>query len=438
MVEANRQVPVAVAESDPDLRSLFSELVRQAGATARECPSLEEAEQCIAQRHALALLVDSESHPEGELESLIRMAQRITIPVGVLASGTNPEDLQRWLGLGPIRFIPLPSSHAGLFQEVCLLVGEARERTFLVDLRDTFVRDWNLSHRFLGHSPALNSMLRCLPRLAAEDEPLLILGEPATGRRRVGQIVHDLSRRAQHPCIVIDCGSVDDENLDEALFQRALATDDAGTLILGDVQELPIAMQARLIAWFTATPRSSPVRIVATAQPDLEQRVEDGRFREGLLSCIGPLRVRVPALRERPGDIPMLATSVLERLRTKDVTDARSFSPEALDLLVRSDWPGNLNELADVIECAARRSVNDVITPADLGQPVETEAGTFPELSLPFHRAKADVVQRFEREYAKRILAQHGGNVSAAARAAGLDRRSLTRLLDRQGVPRRR
>ena len=218
-----------------------------------------------------------------------------------------------------------------------------------------------------------------------------------------------------------------------------------GTLVLDELGELPPELQPKLLRMLETrtvqrlgetSPCPLDVRIVASTNRNLEQDVRDGRFRQDLFYRVSVITVRLPPLRERPEEIPRLVRHFLARLAGPDAAPP---SPATLDLLLHHSWPGNVRELRNFVE---RYWLLPEIDPAvHLGAAAKAGADGAPgpaptpiPLDLPFHEAKERWTDSFERTYLARLLEAHGSNVSAAARAAGLSRQTMYRLMEKHGL----
>ena len=228
-------------------------------------------------------------------------------------------------------------------------------------------------------------------------------------------------------------------------FERA----DHGTLFLDEIGELPLEMQPKLLRALErkeirrvggARTQQVNIRVVAATNRDLAVEVNKGRFREDLYYRLAVAHIAVPPLRERREDIPLLVEHILASLPEGRERGPR---PETIDLMKKHEWPGNVRELRNVIERAVlfRQAVREpsVIAPAPAGG---RQAGAGGEVrvpidpKVPFKVAKQDMIDEFERRYVRALLEEHGGNISAAARAAGIDRMSIHKILTRLGMDR--
>ncbi|MBI4917505.1 MAG: sigma 54-dependent Fis family transcriptional regulator [Acidobacteria bacterium] len=311
----------------------------------------------------------------------------------------------------------------------------------------------------LGHSPAMRAVFAVLERAAKTDALVLIAGESGTGKELAARALHDHSPRRAGPYIVFDCGAAAPNLVESQLFGHAkgayTGAADAragvceaahgGTLVLDELGELPLELQPKLLRVLESRTvqrlgetSTCPVdvRFVASTNRNLEQDVRDGRFRQDLFYRVSVITVRLPALRERPEEIPRLVRHFLERLAGPE---AAAPPPATLDILLHHSWPGNVRELRNFVErYALLPEIDPVVHLRGAGPPAPEPPGgaaapAIP-LDLPFHEAKERWTDSFERTYLARLLEAHERNVSAAARAAGLSRQTMYRLMEKHGL----
>ncbi|NOY90027.1 MAG: sigma-54-dependent Fis family transcriptional regulator [Deltaproteobacteria bacterium] len=305
----------------------------------------------------------------------------------------------------------------------------------------------------------LGAMVR---RVAPTDATVLILGETGTGKERIARAVHSLGRRAEERFVAVNCAAIPGELLESELFgyvkgsftgaarDRAGLFEEAdrGTLFLDELGDLRLSLQAKLTRVLEehairrvgeAKERNVDVRIVAATHRELRQMVDKGSFREDLWYRLNVATIHVPPLRDRREDIELLAHHFLgKRAAVDPQATPRGFTEDALATLTAYDWPGNVRQLGAAVERASILSLDEEITRGDLPPEVLGE-GASPAEDLTennWQDAMEAAKELAAPRYLKALLRKHGGNVSAAARVAGVERESFYRLMRRYGVER--
>lgn len=315
----------------------------------------------------------------------------------------------------------------------------------------------------VGESLPMRELFGLLERLAPSDVSVLLGGETGTGKDTLARAIHSESRRAKAPFIIVDCASVVPSLIESELFGHekgsfsgaterrtgAFELAHGGTLFLDEVGELPLDLQPKLLRVLEQRSLRRvggnreikvDIRVVAASKRNLLADVERGKFREDLYFRLAAAPVTVPPVRERRSDIALLAETILVRICKKSGSDALTMEAAALSALAEHDWPGNVRELHNAIERAAilaRSSGVDVIRFGDLPAPaLMRRVGGRPEFdeSISYRDAKSAMEADFERRYVTWLLARHEGNISAAARAADMDRKYLHKLAKKHGV----
>jgi len=313
-----------------------------------------------------------------------------------------------------------------------------------------------------GDSPAMRQVFAVLERAAQSDAPILFLGESGTGKELAARAVHDASPRKAGPFVVFDCGASTETLIESDLFghirgaftgaasdrQGAFAAADGGTLFLDEIGDLPIGLQPKLLRMLEAgevvplggrKPERHDVRVVAATHRDVFGEVARGGFRGDLYYRLAVVEVHLPPLRQRHGDLTALIQRFLERAGRKDL--AGQVTGPLLEKLERYHWPGNVRELRNVITRAVALSApgDDFAALPILLRPTTAAADGPPPIRAdrPFHEVKDEHVARIEREYLTDLLVRAAGNLSQAARLAGLERKFLYRLLERAGLRQR-
>ncbi len=309
-----------------------------------------------------------------------------------------------------------------------------------------------------GDSVAMRSVFALLERAAKSTAPVLLLGESGTGKELMARGVHEASPRKDGPFVVFDCGASTETLIESDLFghtkgaftgaasdrQGAFAAAHNGTLFLDEIGDLPVALQPKLLRMLEAGEviplggRKSErydVRIVAATHRDVFGEVARGGFRGDLYYRLAVVEVNVPPLRARIGDLPKLIAMFLEKAGAPQLSS--QVGGAALDRLQRYHWPGNVRELRNVVTRAVALAGPDddfQSLPFVLRPTVAAPEAQTIRADRPFHEAKDELVARFEREYLTDLVQRAAGNLSEAARMAGLERKFLYKLLERAGL----
>jgi DNA-binding NtrC family response regulator len=306
----------------------------------------------------------------------------------------------------------------------------------------------------VGTSLAIRATFALMERAAASEATVLIEGETGTGKELVAEAIHEHSARASRPMVIVDCSAISASLIESELFghergaftgadqQRVGAAEEAqgSTLFLDEIGELPLELQPKLLRLIEqrtvrrlggTSPIPVDVRVIAATNRDLRTEVNLGRFRPDLYFRLAVLRIPVPPLRRRVDDLPVLVDRLLQRLSAEDVDFLRT--PKFLASLRRSTWPGNVRELQNYLtRCIVQEA------PAPFVESSLDRSTDHVDASVPYEQARRASLARFERSYAGALLERHGGRVSEAAKAAGMDRVYLHKLMRRHGVGRPR
>ena len=309
-----------------------------------------------------------------------------------------------------------------------------------------------------GGSLAMRTVFAILERASKSTAPVLLLGESGTGKELMARAVHDHSPRKDGPFVVFDCGASTETLIESDLFghtkgaftgaaadrQGAFAAAHGGTLFLDEIGDLPVALQPKLLRMLEAgevvplggrKSEKYDVRIVAATHRDVFGEVARGGFRGDLYYRLAVVEVHVPPLRARSGDLPKLIAMFLERAGAPQL--AAEVGGPALERLQRYHWPGNVRELRNVITRAVALAGPDddfQSLPFVLRPTAAAPDGETIRADRPFHEAKDELIAKFERAYLSDLVQRAGGNLSEAARIAGLERKFLYKLLERAGL----
>jgi two-component system response regulator HydG len=323
----------------------------------------------------------------------------------------------------------------------------------------------------LGISTSIAAVRDLIARVAPTDSAVLVVGESGTGKELAARALHRLSRRARGRYVAINCASIPETLMESELFghERGAFTGaseakaglievaDGGTLFLDEIGEMPVALQAKLLRALQEHEITRvggrgamkvDIRVVAATNRELPDMIRQGRFREDLYYRLNVITVRMPPLRERREDIPILAEAALRDVARRDRRPELRFGEGAIALLARMDFPGNVRQLRNTVERLAVLADQDVITGAAvsavtagggaLAPPVPATASLSQAAEAmlavePDFRAARD---QFEREYLRALLRKHGGSVTNAAKSAGMSRRNLYEKVEKLGISR--
>jgi two-component system response regulator PilR (NtrC family) len=347
--------------------------------------------------------------------------------------------------------------------EILVVVERALEKRALV--RDNLVLREELKGRFkldrlVGRSEGMQQLFGLIHRVAATRTSVLVLGESGTGKELVARAIHSLSDRAERPFVPVNCGAIPETLIESELFgyvkgaftgatadrDGLFAAADGGTLFLDEIGELGQPIQVKLLRTLqerrikpvgAVSEREVDVRIVAASNRQLEQDVAAGRFRSDLFYRLNVIPIRIPPLREREEDIPLLIDHFLRRFSAEMGRNVRTVTPEAMTLLRAYRYPGNVRELENLIERAVTLTTSDVVDAVSLPElrraPVSEELS--PLASLPEDGIDLDAhMAGIERGLLLKALERTGGNRGAAAELLRISLRSFRYRLAKYGI----
>ncbi len=438
--QAGRAGQILLVDDDPGLRRLISLRLQAAGYAVDAVDSAEAALGSLAARRP-DLMISDVRMPGMDGLSLFRSVRSTmpSLPVIIITAHATIPDAVAATRDGAFDFLAKPFDSAELLR----VVGEA-----LKPERGAAPDEAAWRRHIITRSRLMESLLADLELIAQSEASVLIQGASGTGKEVFAQAIHAASDRAGRAFVALNCAAVPADLLEAELFghrkgaftgadrdrEGLLLQADGGTLFLDEIGDMPVAFQAKLLRAlqerrFRPVGASAEVevdvRLVSATHRDLEAAIAAGEFREDLFYRINVVCLRLPPLRERPEDIPVLAEHFLARVQTGQPAARRiaGFSPEAIKALLESDWPGNVRQLANVVEQVCVLCRKGPI-PADLvHRALRRERREF----TPLTEARA----AFERDYLAGLLTITRGNVSEAARLAGRNRTEFYRLLKR-------
>jgi two-component system, NtrC family, response regulator GlrR len=347
-------------------------------------------------------------------------------------------------------FLIRPYTH----QELILRSRRALGSTAPIGLVEEGPAIGNINSIVVGGSSVLAKEVNKLKRFAACDAGVLILGETGTGKEVFARSIHYVSARAAKPMVAINCGAVPAELVESELFGHVkgaytnaymartglVREAQGGTLLLDDVDCLPLSAQAKLLRFLqeheyrvvgSNAVQHADVRVIAASNRDLAAMARQGTFRQDLFYRLNVLTLSLPPLREHKEDIGALAQHFLRQFAQLYKRPACSLSSGALLKLLSYDWPGNVRELGHVLERAVLLSQTSSLVASDFDLPVAMQDEVRTEA---FQAMKARVVQSFERSYIEGVLSSTNGNIAEAARISGKNRRALFELIRKHEI----
>jgi DNA-binding NtrC family response regulator len=444
-----------VEDDDIFLRPLQRSLER-AGYDVLTRPSGEDALDLLKSDDVDAVLTDKRlPGMDGvELVRRVKVEHPDLAVVMMTAYGTIDSAVES-VRLGAADYLVKPFEVA----ELLIVIRQAIElQEFRTASRATLRRN---QERFtLGNvvtqDPRMRELFDELQSVADLDTTVLVYGETGVGKELLARSIHFSGSRREKPFVAVNCAAIPGELFESELFgfRKGAFTSasesrrgffqmaNGGTLLLDEIGEMPLALQSKLLRAIEekrVTPIGSDrvvdidVRFIVTTNKELQVEVEHGRFRRDLFYRLSVMPVRVPPLRERPGDVPLLAQHFLEASTRRSKKIVRSIAPAAMQALCRYAWPGNVRELENVIERAVIVAKSDTVADVERFLTGETERPRV-DLTLPFRDAKARVVEEFERAYVAGVLEAHGGKLTAAAKHADMDPKNFSEKLTRYGL----
>lgn len=312
------------------------------------------------------------------------------------------------------------------------------------------------TQQFIGSAPAFRAAVEKIPRFAACDATVLLVGVTGTGKELCAHAIHYLSARAKKPFLPVNCGSIPPELFESEMFghEQGAFTDarqprrglisqaEGGTLFLDEVDSLAQSSQVKLLRVLQERQyrplggqyRRADIRVIAATNQNLQAQMRAGAFREDLFYRLNVLSLTLPALRDRKEDIVPLAMHFVKLAAEEYDRPVKELSASAIDKLTGYAWPGNVRELENVIRQAVVLACGHIIRARDLQMVTTYNIVTTRGLKESLKASKAHLIQEFERSYLEETMVACSGNISKAARMAGKDRRSFFALLKKYGI----
>lgn len=447
-----------VIDDEPNITSLLAEVLQQEGWEVTEAGSAQDAFKQLTERSWGAVFCDIRlGGPEDGFAVLHRFKQQMPAAPVVLMTGYGS-------GLGA-----LDASSFGAYDYILKPFGIDEIQAISQALKEQVLNyqrrrvrspvaatRYEPALRVIGRSAAFINVMKQVGRFASTDLPVLLSGESGTGKEVIASSLHSRSSRRDFPFITVNCGAISAELIESELFghvkgaftgadrdrQGLWPAADKGTVFLDEITETTPAFQVKLLRALQqgdVRPVGSnetlrvDVRVIAASNRNVEEEVAAGKFREDLFYRLNAVSIRLPPLRERREDILLLARSFAERVFSHRTPV--TFSVEAIELLQRYPWPGNIRELENAVVLATALS-DGTIRATNLPERVRNYSPDVNEASPSSVESAREVVPLavMEGRYVKEVLMHTGGNKQAASRLLGIDRKRLDRIIKRHNI----
>ncbi|HEX5044311.1 MAG TPA: sigma-54 dependent transcriptional regulator [Candidatus Polarisedimenticolaceae bacterium] len=447
---------VLLVDDERNLRSTLARALKLEGYATLEAEDGEQALQRLADEPVDAVLLDLQMPGRDGFSVLEAIRERgIAVPVVVLTAHGTIEKAVRAVQLGAADFVEKPPST----ERLLVSLENALRRRYLEADNRRLAAEAGLGDDILGTSAPMRQLGETIGKVAPTEAAVLLLGENGSGKELVARALHAGSPRRGRPLVTVNCAAIPDTLFESELFGHARgaftgATEarrgkfqeaDGGTLFLDEVGEIPLGLQPKLLRALESGevervggrgPERVDARIVAATNRDLESEVAAGRFRQDLYFRLLVVPVRVPPLRERREDVPLLAAHFLAEACRKNRIRAKVLSEPALGRLRSHSWPGNVRELRNAMERVAILVAEPLIEPRHLDFLQTGAAAAPPSSPAPGKEDLASYLERVEREAILRVCERHHWRMTKAAAELGLERSHLYKKLKALGIER--
>jgi DNA-binding NtrC family response regulator len=445
---------VLVVDDESSARSALSELLREEGYEVQSAADGYKALGRVDVWPPDVVITDVKMPALGGIELMTKLRERMPdIAVIVMTAYGSVEGAVEAMHMGADDYLSKPVHLPQLLVVLRRVLAHRHLQREARSLRSALAaREDDAMSGMIGHAKALRDLLDLAKQVADAPVSVLVTGENGTGKQQLARLIHQWSGRRAGPLINVKCGALGDSQAAErelfGVYERGVVVRegrireaDGGTLVLADVDALPLAAQARLLRVLQehrheplgdGEPRSADLRVIATTSKDLEPLVKAGKLREDLFYRLGVVSLRTPSLRERRDDVPLLAMHFLRRSAARARKSVVGFGERALGVLLACDWPGNIRQLEHCVERAVVMCRGSEIEPRDL--PREVMSRTRGDDTAPVIPGAS--LRELERFAILRTLEHVGGSTSKAAKILGISPRKIQyRLNEYRGLP---
>jgi len=446
---------ILVVDDEPSHRRMIEAVLEAEGYEIKQADNGQAAFAAVEDRFYDLVIMDIRMPKVGGIEALKKIKEISPgIPIIIMTAFASVDTAVEALKSDAYDYLTKPLD----IEELKILVAKAL-RFHQLEKENVYLKE-RLNDRFdfsniLGRCPAMNSLFETMALVAPSEATLLIEGESGTGKELIANAIHQNSPRSERPLIKVNCAALPETLLESELFghekgaftgaiarqQGRFQLSHKSSIFLDEIGEMAPTTQAKILRVLQER-EFEPVgstqtikvdtRIIAATNKNLKEEMEQGHFREDLYYRINVVVLRVPPLRERQEDIPLLADFFLKQYAQKNRRSIHGFTPRAVDLLMRHDWPGNVRELENVVERSVIMSRGDMITPLEFPQILR-------ELDIDGQASGVDLtpgrsLKEVEKGMILRTLDETGGNRTHAAKLLGISRRTLQLKLKQYGI----
>ncbi len=441
---------ILVADDEQNIRKVLSATLRREGYEVLTASDGEEAIELLSSGTVQVVVTDLKM-PKLDGLAVLQYAKEhhAQVPIIIITAHGSIDNAVEALKNGALDYITKPFEQANLIQTIAKAV-----KTESLSRQDARVeRPESEGYRIIGQTEKMHQIYQIIDKVADTPSSVLITGESGTGKELVAAALHHKSARAKRPFIKINCAAIPRELVESELFGHekgsftgAVATKPGrfelahgGTLFLDEIAEIPVEMQVKLLRALQESEFERvgglrtikvDVRLIAATNRDLPKEVESGRFREDLFYRLNVVPIRLPPLRERREDIPLLLKHFLDKTSKRLKRKIEDISAEARLCLVNHDWPGNIRELENVVERSILFADGNQIEAANLPEELRrSNKANPPTADLAEDASMKDIVRqataKIENDLIVKALAATQGNVTRAAKNLGISRKSL-------------
>ena len=446
---------ILIIDDDSAVRSSLSFMLKRAGYEAQVVPGPREAIEVVRTVAPDLILMDMNFTLSSTGEEGLTLLKQVKVfrpdtPVILMTAWGSIQLAVQGMQAGAFDFIPKPWNNAALLQriETALELSTAPKET-TQEQNDAFNRN-----HIIGRSQGLTDVLNTIARIAKTNASVLITGESGTGKELIAEAIHINSQRAKHPFVKVNLGGISQSLFESEMFghKKGAFTDasadrtgrfemaDKGTIFLDEIGDLDLSCQVKLLRVLQdqtfevlgdSRPRKTDIRVVSATNADLRKMVNERTFREDLFYRVNLITVKLPALRERREDIPLLVRHFADRQAETNGLPRTEFSADAMQFLSRLPYPGNIRELKNLVERTILVSGKPTLDASDFDAQYIRHNDQKAAESTSFIGMTLDEI---ERQTILQALERHKGNLSQVAMALGISRAALYRRLEKHNI----